>query len=109
MARDPSWPRTVAAFDREAGIGKTRLAEELLAWVAQQGFAAAHSRSYAVEGSLAYAPVIAWLHSGALCARWETLEPAWLSEVARLLPELLTERPTLAHPEPLAEHWQRQR
>ena len=93
----------------EAGVGKTRLAEELLAWVAQQGFAAAHTRLYAVEGNLAYAPVIAWLRSDALRARWETLGPGWLSEVARLLPELLTEQPTLPHPEPLAEQWQRQR
>jgi DNA-binding SARP family transcriptional activator len=34
----------------EAGIGKTRLVEELAQWVAQQGFATAYARAYAAEG-----------------------------------------------------------
>ncbi len=92
----------------EAGIGKTSLAEELLTWVDRLGYTAAYARSYAVEGNLSYAPLIAWLRSEPLRARWETLNPSWLSEIARLLPELLRERPTLRHPEPLAEYWQRQ-
>ena len=41
----------------EAGIGKTRLAEELLQWAARQGIASASARCYAAEGELAYAPV----------------------------------------------------
>lgn len=45
----------------EAGIGKTRLAEELFASVSQQGIASARTRSYAAQGALAYAPVIEWL------------------------------------------------
>ena len=47
----------------------------------------------------------AWLRLGPLPA----LEPLWLSEVARLLPEILIDHPSLPHPAPLTEAWQRQR
>src|SRR5262249_2131996 len=93
----------------EAGIGKSRLAEELLAWASQQGFAAAKTRAYAAEWRLSYGSVTEWLHSEPLRAALAGLDPVWLTEVARLLPELLAERPLLPHPEPLTEYWQRQR
>ena len=88
----------------EAGIGKTRLAEELLAWAARQGLATATASCHA-PGSLAYAPIAAWLRARPLPA----VEPFWLSEVARIVPELLTERPDVAPPGPLTEEWQRHR
>ena len=87
----------------EAGIGKTRLAEELLQWADRQGYATARTRSYAAEGRLAYAPITDWLRSDAIrrgCRRWSQL---WLVEVARLLPELLVERPDLPPPAPLTD------
>lgn len=93
----------------EAGIGKTRLAEELLSWVSRQGSATAAAHCYAAEGALAYAPVVAWLRSATVGQRLSRLEPVWLSEVARLLPELLVQQPTLPAPGPLTEVWQRQR
>jgi len=93
----------------EAGIGKTRLAEELYNAVSQQGVTAARTRSYAAEGALAYAPVIEWLRTEALRASLGTLDAVWRTEVARLLPELLVARPDLASPAPLSERWQRQR
>jgi predicted ATPase len=39
----------------------------------------------------------------------ERLPRPWATEVARLVPELLVERADLTPPEPLSEHWQRQR
>ena len=93
----------------EAGIGKSRLAEELLAWVGQQGFATAKTRAYAAEGRLSYGPVTDWMRSEPLRAALARLDTIWLTEVARLLPELLTEHPDLPHPEPMTEYWQRQR
>ena len=93
----------------EAGIGKTRLAEEVLSWAEQQGQLTVHARAYAAEGQLTYAPVIAWLRSPPYQQALLRLEDVWLSECARLLPELLTARPDLPPPAPLGESWQRQR
>jgi tetratricopeptide (TPR) repeat protein len=58
---------------------------------------------------LAYAPIVTWLRSPALRQRLLALEPTWAVEVARLLPELLSERPGLPQPGPAAEASQRQR
>ncbi len=98
-----------ALLSGEAGIGKTRLAEELLAWAESEEIAATATRSFAVEGQLAYAPVIGWLRTRLIQRAISYLEEVWLTELARLLPELLVERPALPQPEPLAESWQRQR
>ena len=89
----------------EVGIGKTRLAKELVAFAERQGIATASARCYAAEGGLAYAPVATWLRA----RRLSPLPDVWLTEVARLLPDLLAERPDLPTPGPLAEAWQRQR
>lgn len=93
----------------EAGIGKTRLAEELLDKVRHLGMSTASTRAYAVGGALAYAPVAEWLRQPALWTALQTLEPIWQVEIARLLPELLQRNPALPQPGPLQEGWQRQR
>ena len=93
----------------EAGIGKSRLAEDFLAWVIQQGVVTARTRSYAAEGQLSLAPVTDWLRSDGLRSQLGQLDPVWLTEVARLLPELFAERPDLPHYEPVTEYGQRQR
>lgn len=92
----------------EAGIGKTRLAEELFTWVGRQGMITASAQCYAAEGELAYAPVTTWLHTDALHRTLAALADIWLTEVARFVPGILTERPDLPHPGPLIESWQRQ-
>src|SRR5712691_1590107 len=77
----------------EAGIGKTRLCEELEAWVSRQGMTTASARCYAAEGRLPYAPITTWLRTEAIQTELLTLDPIFLTEVARLLPELQTARP----------------
>ncbi len=98
----------VVVLAGEAGIGKTRLAEELTTWVGRQGIATATARCYAAEGAPAYAPVTAWLRSDALRPALSHLDTVWLTEVARLAPELLVEHPDLPRPTPLTEPWQHQ-
>lgn len=93
----------------EAGIGKSRLAEELRVHLAEQGICVAYARAYAAEGQLAFAPVTGWLRSPALSGAVGKLEAPWLTEVTRLLPELLTQQSGLSAPSPLTEYWQRQR
>jgi DNA-binding SARP family transcriptional activator len=126
VGRQPEWQTLAAAWQRaargeahfclirgEAGIGKTRLAEELLAWTAGQDVAAARTRAYAAAGGLVYTPVIEWLRSDAVRPALAGLDPIWLREVARLLPELLVEHPQVPPPEPWTAsgpgQWQRQR
>lgn len=95
----------VIMLSGEAGIGKTRLAEELLEWAARQGVAIANAHCYAAEGELAYAPVTTWLRAHPL----PPLDDVWLAEVGRLLPEIFTMRPNLPQPMALTEAWERLR
>lgn len=89
----------------EAGIGKTRLAEEFLAQAQAQGAMTVTVRCYEGEADVAYGPVADGLR-GALaqsgCAgRLDALPGHWLAEAARLLPELSVLRPGLPPPPPL--------
>ena len=93
----------------EAGIGKSRLCEELRDWVEHLGFEAASSRCYSGTGGLAYAPIVDLLRTPAIAPRLRRLGESWLVELARLLPELLDEHPVLTPPSPLTDDWQRTR
>ncbi len=98
----------VVILSGEAGIGKTRLAEEMAAWVSRQGMTTASAHCYAAEGRLAYAPVTAWLHEAVVQTGLPALADVWLTEVARLAPEVLVKQPKLPRPIPMTEGWQRQ-
>jgi DNA-binding SARP family transcriptional activator len=87
----------------EAGIGKSRLAEELVSWAARQGLHTAVSHCYASEGTLPYAPVVEWLRASTL----PTLDKVWITELSRLLPELI--KGNTIPPLPMTEAWQRMR
>jgi DNA-binding SARP family transcriptional activator len=87
----------------EAGIGKTRLVEELRTFCAHRGAATVEARSYPAEGTLAYGPIATWLRAEPLAARRHRLDRGRLAELARVLPELDEA------PRPLPEREQRQR
>ena len=93
----------------EAGIGKSRLAGELLSLAEGQGFTVARTRSYAAEGQLSLAPAADWLRSDVLRRNLAKLDPVWRTEVSRILPELVSEYPELPPYEPISEYGQRQR
>ena len=100
-------PSKLLEIRGEAGIGKTRVLEELVGWCRAQGFSAAYTKSYAAEGALAYAPIADWLRSESIRGALDQLEPIWQSELARVIPELLIEHPDLPKPAPMTESWQR--
>lgn len=89
----------------EPGVGKTRLAEELLAGAADLGWTGAYARCYPSEGTLAYALVTAWLRARPL----PRIDACWRAEVARVLPEADDDgsapETSAARPQP----WQRHR
>ena len=108
VGRQGEWTQLRAAWQRavsgeahlvvitgEAGIGKSRLADELYVWAARQGIATAQTRAYAAEGRLSYAPVTDWLRSECVQPALVRLDAAWQSELARLLPELVSRQADL--------------
>jgi predicted ATPase len=112
---DNAWHRTLDGGSHfvlvtgEAGVGKSRLTEEFLLWAGQHGVVTAKTRSYAAEGQLSLAPVTEWLRSEGLRAPLRELDDVWLTEVVRLLPELVAEQPALPHYQSVTEYGQRQR
>ncbi|MFD0681645.1 MULTISPECIES: tetratricopeptide repeat protein [unclassified Paenibacillus] len=86
----------------ESGIGKTRMAMEFKGWLESQGIQTAFAGCYPTVRSLSYTPVTNWLRSIPL----PQMSPVWLSELARLLPELYERYPDLPMPNPIQENWQ---
>lgn len=76
----------------EAGAGKTRLAEQVVAWAQQQGAAVLAARCYEGEHNLAYGPIVQLLRDGlaqpTAGARLAAAPDHALREAARLAPEL---------------------
>lgn len=90
----------------EAGIGTTRLAEELATWVWREGGEVAVARCHAASHGLPYAVVADWLRGPAIQPRLAALNPQRLAEIARLVPEASGQPLAPTTPGPL---WQRQR
>ncbi|HWQ13722.1 MAG TPA: AAA family ATPase [Roseiflexaceae bacterium] len=117
VGRDVEWSALLGAYgavgadghlvvlEGEGGIGKTRLADELLAHVRARGGVTVAVRCYEGETDLAYGPLAAGLRafvSQPLRPDWHTeVPPHWLSEAARLLPEVTLRSPALPPPPPL--------
>jgi DNA-binding SARP family transcriptional activator/predicted ATPase len=80
----------LAIVEGEAGIGKTRLADELAALVEAHGGRVIATRGYRGESQLAYAPVADALRRGALLGgAWlDRLPQRAVSSAAQLVPEL---------------------
>lgn len=121
VGRDAEWQHLRAVWARaakreprlllltgEAGIGKTRLAEELLAWARRQGITTAATACYASEHSLPYVPLLPWLRNPDLVRARSHLETMWLKELLVLLPEIRVEHPEWQESPSLQEGWQRQ-
>ncbi len=88
----------------EAGVGKTRLVEEVLRYAASQGVTVLHGRCYEFGGGLPYQPIATALRSMDN-GRWtiDNIGAVWLAEVSRLLPELRQNHPDLPPPAPSSE------
>lgn len=82
----------VAVIEGPPGIGKTRLADDLLAFAREQHAPVLVARCYDGEAGLAYAPVAALLHEATMLlerqGRLNDLPRDQIAEVARLVPVL---------------------
>jgi DNA-binding SARP family transcriptional activator/tetratricopeptide (TPR) repeat protein len=118
VGREAEWSSLLRAYDAagavghvvvlegEAGIGKTRLAEEFVDYAAGQGSVTVAAQCYPGETDLAYGPFVEGL-SGAvgredLTGRLKEIPGHFLAEASRLLPEVGGLRPGLPSPPPLA-------
>lgn len=84
----------------EAGIGKTRLAHEFVAWARAQGAEVLSGHAVEMGGRLPYQPLVEALRPRleAENAPEDLLDDLWLSELSRLLPELRVRYPDLPIP-----------
>src|SRR6266702_7521628 len=90
----------VVFLEGEAGIGKTRLATEFLAWAEVEGADVLQGRAFESGGHLPYRPVIEALRPRIERenAPDDLLADIWLAELSRLLPELCDRYPDLPAP-----------
>ena len=108
-ARAVSGQASVLLVTGEAGIGKSRLVEEVARRAAAQGHGVARTRAYEAAGRFAWGPAVELLRSETVRPTLARLESVWLAELARLLPELRDERPDLPEPPILHDEAHRQR
>jgi DNA-binding SARP family transcriptional activator/tetratricopeptide (TPR) repeat protein len=91
-----------------AGVGKTRLAAELVELARLHGAVVTSSQCFGTSGRLALAPVADWLRSPAVQSATATLDPAWQAEVGRLVPKAGRDERG-AGLRAMADAWQRHR
>jgi DNA-binding SARP family transcriptional activator/predicted ATPase len=91
----------------EAGIGKTRLANDFLEQAAANGASTARAACYFADRPMAYAAVADWLRSAPFREVLDGLPAPQLSQLARVVPGILIDRPDVPPPAPFTESWQR--
>lgn len=74
----------------EAGVGKTRLLQELASNARWRGVRTVWGRCYELLAPPAYQPLVEALRAGLPRLKAEVLGPLWQAELSRLLPELAT-------------------
>src|SRR5262249_20749641 len=116
LGREAEWEALTSSYEHtddagylvvlqgEAGIGKTRLAEEFLADVSRQGAVTITARCYPGESGLAYGPIVGALRVALArpdaAHRLEHVPAVMLSEAARLVPEFTQLQSGLPTPMP---------
>jgi DNA-binding SARP family transcriptional activator len=96
----PSGSGRVVLVEGEPGTGKSRLADDFLRWVGAEGGMGLHGRGIDTRGGFPYACAVEMLRQTLNAPGLAGAAPEWLTEVARLLPELRQRFPAL--PEPAA-------
>ncbi|MGH7703041.1 MAG: ATP-binding protein, partial [Gemmatimonadales bacterium] len=111
VGRDEHWARLTKAWqavarskgrvvliEGEAGVGKTRLAEEFLRWARTEGSTVLRGRGYDPQAGIPYGPIVEAMREALAAPGLAGTDPEWLTEAARLLPELRRRFPGLPEP-----------
>ncbi len=88
----------IVLIEGEAGVGKSRLAEEFVRWIVANGGTVLRGHSYDLRAGIPYEPVVEVLRETLGAPGLSGTAPEWLAEVARLLPELRERFPALPEP-----------
>jgi DNA-binding SARP family transcriptional activator len=88
----------VLLIEGEVGVGKSRLAEEFLRWVVAEGGTVLRGHGYDVHTGIPYEPVVEVIRDALDAPGLAGTAPEWLSEAARLVPELREQFPALPNP-----------
>lgn len=101
----------LALVEGEAGVGKTRLVEEVARYAVAQGAVVLRGRCYEFGSGVPYQPIAAALRAGLpdLALPTSRLGAVWLAELTRLLPELCETIRGLPEPQPVTGEAARQR
>jgi DNA-binding SARP family transcriptional activator len=78
----------VVLIEGEAGVGKSRLADEFFRWVGAETGTVLRARGYDARAGVPYGPVVEALRQALDAPGLSGTDPEWLAEAARLLPEL---------------------
>jgi DNA-binding SARP family transcriptional activator len=90
----------VVVIEGDPGAGKTRLADDFLRWIASQGGTVLRGRGYDAHAGAPFAAMIDALRLATDAPGVAGVDPEWLVEISRMLPEMRRRFPGL--PEPLA-------
>jgi DNA-binding SARP family transcriptional activator len=85
----------VVIIEGEPGAGKTRLAGDFLRWVSSQGGTVLRGRAYDAHAGAPFAAVIEALRSAIDAPGVAGVDPEWLVEIGRVLPEIRRRFPGL--------------
>lgn len=99
----------IVLLEGEVGMGKTRLAEDWLRWIRAEGGTVLRGRAHDAEADIPYASIVEALRCACDAPGIGGTAPAYLAEVARLLPELRQTYCELPAPGPAADTAERSR
>lgn len=108
------WQRTgsgaghVVLIEGERGVGKTRMAEEFLRFASLEGATTLSGRGYDPQLGIPFGPVVEILGSAIDAPGAAATDAEWLTEVARLVPEVRRRFPGVEEPSAparAAERW----
>ena len=85
----------IVLIEGEPGVGKSRIADEFLRWAVADEGSVLRGHAYDAQAGLPYEPMVEVLRDALRTPGLAGAAPEWLTEVARLLPELRQQFPTL--------------